>query len=110
MIALGRENVWICQLGRDKTDGSFQDFIDAISQAQLSVDGLKVAFDSPGNGILEFDWTGPLTLNQVEIPLSGYPRFDNPYAQVDFDSGNYRIELGQQGLFLNFDEGIREMK
>ena len=110
MIAPGYKNVWICQLGRASMDGSFQDFIEVVSGADLRVKGLNVAFDSPGNGFLEFGWTGPLTLDDAEIALSGYPRFDNPYAQVDVNSLVYEIEFDGMGLFLDFEEGVREVR
>ena len=84
MIAPGYKNVWICQLGRASLDGSFHDFIASVSGADLKVEGLQVQFNSPGNGMLKFDWTGPLKLDDTEIALSGYARFDNPYGSLGF--------------------------
>ena len=110
IAAPGYENVWICQLGRASVDGSFQDFITAITQAELNVRGLEVQFDSPGNGVLEFDFTGPLILDGVEISMADYPRFDNPYAQVGFGELVYEISYQGMELYLDFANGVREIR
>ena len=44
------------------------------------------------------------------IPLDGYPRFDNPYAQVRFDSLVYEIEYAGMSLMLDFEAGTREIE
>jgi hypothetical protein len=110
VIALGYKNVWICQLGRANVDGSFREFITAISEADLSVDGLAVRFDSPGNGVVTFDWTGPLSLDGKAVPMRDYARFDNPYAQVAFNSRVYEIYYDDLGLVLDFAEGVRDTR
>jgi hypothetical protein len=73
-----RRNVWICHLGRESVDGSFEAFVDAVSTASLQIRGLDVTYDAPGLGTLEFGWDGPLTLDSDMVPLHGYPRWDNP--------------------------------
>ena len=110
IVAPGYRNVWIVQLGRASVDGSFQDFIAAITAAPLKVDGLNVRFDSPGNGLLEFDWTGGLTVAGQAIPLTGYPRFENPYARVEFGGLKYLITFQGQSLELDFETGARAVK
>jgi len=110
IAAPGYKNVWICQLGRKSTDGSFQDFIKAVTQAELEFRKLKVRYNSPGNGVLEFNWTGPLTLDGVEVQLSDYQRFENPYAQVAYNSGVYEIAYRGMGLFLDFADGVRAIR
>jgi hypothetical protein len=107
IVAPGYRNAWIIQLGRASVDGSFQDFISAITNADLSVSGLRVRFDSPGNGVVAFDWRTKLTLSGQEIPLTGYPRFDNPYTHVDFGSLVYVIKYQGLELSLDFATGSR---
>jgi hypothetical protein len=109
IAAPGYQNVWICQMGRAPVDGTFQEFIEAITSAELSVDGLDVQFDSPGNGLLEFSWTGAFILDEEEVPLSDFPRFDNPYAQVEFGDLVYEIIYQDQCLILDFEQGTREI-
>jgi hypothetical protein len=110
IVAPGYKNVWICQLGRASVDGSFEDFIASVTGAGLTVDGLNVQFDSPGNGLLKVGWTGPLTLDGANVPLTGYARFDNPYAQVDFGSLIYEIQYQGMRLKLDFKDGVRTVK
>lgn len=110
IAAPGYQNVWICQMGRAAVDGTFQEFIASITAASLSVDRLKVRFDSPGNGTLSFDWTGPFTIDGEEVPLDGYPRFDNPYTHVDFGDLVYPIQFDNLRLVLDFDKGVRQIE
>ncbi len=110
VIAPGYKNVWICQLGRASVDGSFREFVQAVSQADLSVKGLQVYFESPGNGVVGFDWTGPMTLDGETVPLRDYPRFDNPYARVAFNSRVFEIRYQDLGLVLDFNQGVREIQ
>lgn len=110
IVAPGYRNAWIIQLGRASVDGSFQEFISAITSARLSVSGLKVNFDSPGNGTLAFDWQGQLTVDLEQVPLTGYPRFDNPYTHVNFGSLEYIIEYQGMQLELDFSTGSRMIR
>jgi len=110
IVAPGYRNVWICQLGRASVDGSFADFVSAVVNADLTVSGLNVQYDAPGIGEVSFGWENDFTVNGQTIPLDGYPRFDNPYAKVDFGSLTYEIKYQGMGLLLNFENGIRETK
>jgi hypothetical protein len=107
VIVLGYQNVWICQVGREAVDGSFDDFTQAITTAGLSVRGLQVSFDAPGLGLATFDWQKPLVVGGKEIPLRGYSRWDNPYTQASFGSLQYRIEFQGLWLELDFNNGSR---
>ncbi len=110
VIALGRRNVWITQLGRSAVDGEFSEFVEAVSQAPLDIDGLMVQFTAPGNGVISFGWDGPLRVAGEEVSLRDYPRWDNPYAQVDFDSRQFHIEHDGRALFLDFDQNLRQVE
>ncbi|MEW5869913.1 MAG: hypothetical protein AB1894_11600 [Chloroflexota bacterium] len=107
VIALGYRNVWLCQLGRAAVDGSFEAFAQAIAGASLSVQGLRVAYDAPDLGLATFDWQAPFVVGGEQIPLRGYPRWDNPYTQAAFDSLKYRIEFEGKLLELDLGEGTR---
>ena len=106
-IALGWQNVWICQVGRKADDGSFESFIQAVSSASLSIRGLQVTYHAPGLGQVEFAWNGPLSLDGAAIPLQNYPRWDNPYLRADFNSSKFTIQYGELRLNLDFKENIR---
>ncbi|MCS7282355.1 MAG: hypothetical protein NZ769_03200, partial [Anaerolineae bacterium] len=84
VVVPGRHNIWICQLGRRAEDGDFAAFVRALRAAPLVFEDLRVTFHSPGNGEIRFGWEGPLQVNGVPFPLSGYPRYENPYLRVPF--------------------------
>ncbi|MTI96445.1 MAG: hypothetical protein FH749_13395 [Firmicutes bacterium] len=108
VIAPGRENIWITHLGRRAVDGNFTDFVHRVSRAPLTVDGLQVEYEAPGVGCIHFGWHGPLTVNGAEVSLRDYPRWDNPYAQVPFDSREFTIEHNGLHLHLNFPRSLRQ--
>lgn len=109
VIAPGRRNVWICQLGRRAVDGTFDEFVARVSGAPLRVRGLDVSYHAPGIGEVSFGWKGPLRVNGVDVPLRGYPRWDNPYCRAEFGSRRYTIEHGDKRLSLDFEAGLREV-
>lgn len=107
IIAVGRRNVWLVQMGRRKTDGSFDDFVAAVTGACLEVKGLQVTYQSPGNGEVKFGWDGPLLVNGREIPLRNYPRWDNPYTKAEFGDSRFVISHGGHRLVLDFEKAVR---
>jgi hypothetical protein len=105
--APGFENVWICQVGRKANDGAFSAFVDAIRAAAVTVDKLNFRFNSPGNGDLQFGWDTPFQLNGTALPLRGYPRWQNPYAHIDFGSEQFHIACKGEHLDLDFQSASR---
>lgn len=104
LIADGRRNIWICQLGRAAVDGSFSEWTERITSAPLSFGDLSVIYAAPGVGEVRFVWEGPLTVNGKPIPLDGYRRFDNPYCQAEVGRGRYEIVHGAERLIVDFAE------
>lgn len=75
VISQGRQNGWICQIGREAEDGSFADFCARQIAAHLEwKNGLGVSFDAPGVGRLDYAWKGPLLLNGKPFAQHDYPR------------------------------------
>ena len=107
VIASGKENVWICELGRRAVDGEFDDFARRIVQAEISFGRLQVCYDSPSQGRLEFGWHGPLRQNGKVLPLGGYPRYDNPYAQAGFPAEVITIRHADHWLELDWQSTKR---
>ncbi|MTI96444.1 MAG: hypothetical protein FH749_13390 [Firmicutes bacterium] len=107
IIALGRENVWITQMGRRAVDGDFEDFVAAVSNAPLAVDDLQVNYKAPGVGEVEFGWEGPFMVDGQEVSLRDYPRWENPYTQAAFDSREFLIRHNGLELHLDFDRNLR---
>jgi hypothetical protein len=110
IIALGNRNVFIVQLGRKAVAGSFEDFVETVSSADLAVNGLKVEYDAPELGRTTFDWESPLVVDGSPIPLRDYARWDNPYTKADFDSTHYLITFQDKSLDLEFENGTRTIK
>ena len=102
IIVPGAQNIWICQLGRKADDGSFEQFIEAIGSAELTFNGLKVEYRSPGIGLVRFGWEGAFSVNNVEIQLHDYPRYGNPYVQAEFDPSEIRVMADEHELHLNW--------
>ncbi|MCZ7586105.1 MAG: hypothetical protein M5R36_23810 [Deltaproteobacteria bacterium] len=107
LIADNPSNVWILELGRASDDGTFQDFIDGLLAASLSVDGLDVSYDSPSVGLVEYGWTGPLVVGGDAVDQGPYPRFDNAYAQQAWDTNPYVIAFDGMTLKLDFEKPWR---
>jgi len=107
MVAPGLQNVWICQIGRKEIDSSFDFFVKAVSTTPIAVNGLAVDYKAPGVGQVQFGWEGPLKVDGKEIPLSGYPMWENPYTRAEFNSGVIEVKFGQRALLLDFTKGER---
>jgi hypothetical protein len=98
-------NVWLCEMGDAARWGSFAAFVDAVSAAPVAHPApLAVVYGSPFQGEVRFGWTGPLTVAGEEVPLSGYPRFDNPYCRTAFGETRYVVRHGGQELTWDFGE------
>ena len=96
------DNIWICEMGRQAIDGDFSSFIARLVKAPLHFDHRAVLYESPSQGRLEFGWEGPFRQNDLILPLGDYPRYDNPYACVEFPAGQIDIRCEGQSLKLCF--------
>ncbi len=104
VIADGKENVWVCEMGREAINGSFGDFQASILKARLHFSGTDIRFDSPSCGTTEFGWRGNLRVNGAIVPLSNPLRYDNPFSKVEFDPKVIEIRKGIEWLRLDFQE------
>jgi len=95
-------NIWLCEMGRKETSGEFKDFIQAQLQSEVRFYDSRLSYTSPTQGRLQFGWNGPLKRDGREIPLDSYPRYGNPYVQVDFPPEEMSIVLGEHHLNLNW--------
>jgi hypothetical protein len=101
LVAPGAENAWICELGRRATDGPFERFVERITSAPCAIDGLRVRYRSPSQGLLDFDWRSPLRRAGRTVPLREFPRYDAPWCHAPFPSD--AIEVGCDGHALRLD-------
>jgi hypothetical protein len=102
LIAHGRQNIYICQLGRQAIDGDFNTWCDKITSSIITYDGLSVTYHAPNLGEIHFGWEDPLTCKGQEVSLRNYPRFDNPYCHTEYNTGIYNIQFQDQQMQLTF--------
>ena len=78
--------------------------------AKLTFSGLNVEYRSPSNGLVRFGWEGAFRVDNVEVPLHDYPRYDNPYVRAEFGALTYKVECQGRELVLDFEEGTRDIR
>jgi len=105
LVAEGRKNVWICQLGRQKVDGPFDKWRARIAAARVVATDTTVKYRAPGLGEASFGWEGPLRVGGRTIPLADYARFDNPYVKTAYGQDRYVIAGGGRRLVIDFKTG-----
>jgi len=108
LVADGRRNVWICELGSKRDNGTFEEFAEAVSSARLEFGRLSAKYQSPSQGRLEFGWQGPLTQNGETVNLKDYPRYDNPYCCAEFPASQVEFQHNNRYLKLDWAAGTRE--
>ncbi len=105
------KNVWIIELGSIDEYSSFNQFISEISQSQVKIIpqalGYYVQYNSPSQGLVSVTWNNPMYVNDNEIELGPYPRFNNEYCYQDFGTKTTIIEFENQRLELNFSNYSR---
>ncbi|MGL1890070.1 MAG: hypothetical protein OCD02_00515 [Spirochaetaceae bacterium] len=106
LIAQGKKNIWISQAGDKDEWGTFQNFIQKIQQAKLTVNRLNVTFDSPGNGELNYKWKGDLKYNGKKVELKGNYRYNNKFSKAKYPAE--KINFRADNMFLNLDYNTGE--
>jgi len=95
--------VYVCEMGDEKTNGSFDNFVAAFKAASFSGDSFAFNYISPSLGKLSFGWKEPLRIKDEEIVIRNYKRYDNPYCDTPFGEKVYRIRAGGDEVTLNFN-------
>jgi hypothetical protein len=109
LIADGKKNIWISELGSKAQNGSFENFIEKLKEAKIIASGLEVEFHSPSQGKLEFSWDDDLMQNGKPVDLKDYPRYENNFFKTDFPANNLNIEYNGYTLKTDYEKGIREV-
>jgi hypothetical protein len=99
----GHKNIWICQIGREAKDGSFTDFQNRTLEMHLSFQNMTVQMTSLRGEELEFGWQGPLLVNRIEQPITGFKHIDNPYCVAELYAKYLDISDVDFLLRLNFE-------
>ena len=98
----GRQNIWLCHMGRAALDGSFAEFQQAVLALPMEFDGLTANCTTLRGETLAFGWQGPLLLNGQEQPLDGFKHYDSPYCEVELGAEQMDIRYGDQLMRLHF--------
>lgn len=101
-FAPGRQNVWICETGAREEWGSFAAFIQAVSAAEVKVDGLNVCYRSPSQGEMTYGWKAPLCVQGKEQIQRWDYRYDNPYCRALFNTTFIEIEKDGEKIVLDY--------
>lgn len=102
LVAWGQNNIWICEMGSEDTDKSFDDFTARVAKAKVIVEGTWLVYNSPSRGELEFSWPGPFRVNGVSVPLRRDRRYDNPFVSAPRFAERLSVVAGGKRLVLDF--------
>jgi hypothetical protein len=90
-------------MGREAKDGAFSDFQNKILGLRLNFQDLAVQMTSLRGEELLFGWQGPLMINGIEQPISGFKHIENPYCTADLYARHLDVSYGGFLLRLNFE-------
>jgi hypothetical protein len=107
LIANSKENDWIVELGSLPESGSFEDFVTAVSNATLSINGNGISYESPSLGMITVSYEGSFVVDGTTIDTSPYKRWDNKYCTQEFGTIRTIVEFDGQRLDLNFEDPSR---
>jgi hypothetical protein len=100
--SLGRENIWLCHLGRRAEDGGFAEFQRKILALRVDFTTLTVHCSTLRNETLSFGWSGALRVNGKDEAITGFRQFENPYCTVDPGASQMELIHGEDALRLHF--------
>ncbi len=108
----GPDNVWIVEVGTED-DGSFDDFVAAVTAAEPEVGqtdaGFTVAWASPSSGAIAFGSEGPFTVDGEEVAQADFPRHDSPWGTTDHLEETFALSAAGSSLELDFPNRRRTL-
>jgi hypothetical protein len=110
LVAPGKDNVWVSEVGDQNKWKTFGAFVNAVSGASVTVShDHKVAYTSPTEGPLTFGWQQALMQRNRAVDLHPSARMDNPFVEVPFEGRQYKIQINGDHLTLDFDAWTRRL-
>ena len=101
--AHGSDQVWLCMMGREATDGSFAAFREKVLGLEVAWQALGVQCETLRGETVSFGWTGPLRVDGVEQPLANLKHYDGPHCTAEWPSAQMDIQYGEYTVRLRFD-------
>lgn len=80
----GTDVAWICELGSERTHGSFEAFATALTAARIAGGVDRLSYDSPSLGRIETGWGRGLRVAGEEVAISGYPLIGDTHFRALF--------------------------
>jgi hypothetical protein len=108
LIVDGRDQIWLCELGREADCGPFANFVARVSGARLAFGRRSVVYASPSQGRIEFGWRGPLRRRGEAVPLAGHPRYETPWGSAGFPMDELALRCGGHSLRLAWPTATRD--
>ena len=102
--SVGQQNGWFCHLGRTALDGSFTDFQTKILALDITLTPQAVHTTTLRGDSIDFGWTGPLLVNEIEQPLTNFHHYDSPFAVCDLGAETMEIRAWQGAIQLDFHQ------
>jgi hypothetical protein len=98
----GRQNIWVCQLGRAARDGDFAGFRGRVLAAGLRFEGLRARYGSLRGATLEFGWQGPLLVDGAGQSLRNERHYESPLCTCDLGAPAMEIAGWEEAVRLDF--------
>ncbi|QUI23456.1 hypothetical protein HZI73_14690 [Vallitalea pronyensis] len=96
LMADGKRNIWVTELGRQDTHGDFENFVKTIANAKLSFRGENVTYDSHDAGTISTGWYRGLSVNGQRISIKNYKRYDNKSCHTAFMQDVINIQFNDK--------------
>ncbi len=98
----GTPNIWICMMGRQALDGSFEQFIQKVMALPIAYQETDVELTTLRGETLRFGWTGPLLVNGKTRKITGFKHYDSPFCTSKLGAETMDIKYGFDMMRLNF--------
>jgi hypothetical protein len=100
--APGCQNVWLCMMGREDTDGTFVEFQQAVLSLDVDLRKQGVSCTTLRGEEISFGWTGPFQVSGQSVSLAGFKRFESPYCVAELGASELDIQYNDYTMRLDF--------
>jgi hypothetical protein len=101
--AYGPEQVWVCMMGREALDGSFEAFQSRVRALTVEWQGLGVQCETLRGCTVSLSWTGPFLVDDQEQPLS-HLHYDGPHCRAEWPATQMDIQYREYAVRLHLSE------
>jgi hypothetical protein len=98
-----QKNVWVCQMGRQSTDGTFEEFQKKLLKLPVDFQQLGVKMTSLRGHEITFGWQDPFVMNGEIQPITGFKHIENPYCVAELPVQQMDISYGDNMLRLSYE-------